>query len=178
MKIIFLGMQGSGKSTQAKLLSQKLNLPYIEMGQLLRDKTQQDGLIGQIIKSALQNGKLVENEITIQTLKDKISQPEFERGYILDGYPRNKEQLPALDEDIDKVFYIEVPDEEAIRRLTNRGRHDDTPELIEKRIEVYHQETEPLLAHFRERGLLEEADGQRSIEEVANDIWGRVEKIK
>ena len=134
LKIIFLGMQGSGKSTQAQLLADKLKIPYIEMGQLLRDKSRDSDNIARKIREALAVGKLVENQITISTLKEKLSEPLFEKGYVLDGYPRNERQVTQLDDDISKVFYINVSDDEAIRRLSQRGRHDDTPNLIKKRI--------------------------------------------
>jgi len=167
-------MQGSGKSTQAKMLAENLGLPYVEMGQLLRDKSQDKDEIARKIQEALSTGSLVENQITIDCLKDKLRQPGFENGYVLDGYPRNKNQLSALDADISKVFYINVPDIEATKRLSARGRHDDSPDLIQNRIKIYHQESEPLLEYFKEKGLLDEVDGQRSIEEVAEDISKKV----
>lgn len=170
-------MQGSGKSTQAKKLAEDLNLPYVEMGQLLRDKSRDSDDIAKKIQKALSTGKLVENQITIDCLKNKLSQPGFEKGYVLDGYPRNKNQLTALDPDISKVFYINVPDVEATKRLSARGRHDDSPDLIQNRIKIYHQESEPLLEYFKEKGLLDEIDGQRSIEEVAKDISERISNL-
>ena len=177
LKIIFLGMQGSGKSTQAKMLADSLGLPYIEMGQLLRDKSQDQDDIAKKIKDALSAGQLVENQITIDCLKDKLSQPGFENGYVLDGYPRNENQLSALDADISKVFYIKVTDDEATQRLSARGRHDDSPDLIQNRIRIYHKETEPLLEYFKEKGLLDEVDGQRSIENVNEDISERINNL-
>lgn len=173
-KIIFLGMQGSGKSTQAKQLAANLNLPYVEMGQLLRDKSQENDQIANAIKQALSEGKLVENQITVDCLTDKLKQPGFENGYVLDGYPRNKSQLEQLDPDITKVFYINVSDREAIKRLSSRGRHDDKPDLIQKRIDIYHNETEPLLEHFRGLGILEEINGEQSISAVGTDISKKI----
>lgn len=173
-KIIFLGMQGSGKSTQAKKLAEDLDMPYVEMGQLLRDKSHDKDDIAKRVQEALSTGKLVENQITIDCLKNKLSQPGFEKGYVLDGYPRNKNQLIALEPDISKVFYINVSDDEATRRLMTRGRHDDSPELIKERIRIYHDETEPLLEYFKEKRLLEEINGERPIEAVAEDIEKRV----
>lgn len=170
LKIIFLGMQGSGKSTQAKKLAEHLGLPYVEMGQLLRDKSQETDDTAVKIQEALSTGKLVENQITIDCLKEKLNQAGFESGYVLDGYPRNENQLSALDADISRVFYINVSDAEATKRLMGRGRHDDSPELINQRIKIYHEETEPLLDYFKDKGLLQEINGERSIEEVAEDI--------
>jgi adenylate kinase len=177
LKIIFLGMQGSGKSTQAKMLAEKLSVPYVEMGQLLRDKSKDSDEIAKKIQEALTTGKLVENQITIDCLKEKLNQPGFENGYVLDGYPRNKSQLSALDADISKVFYIKVSDNEAVSRLISRGRHDDSPSLIVQRLKIYHEETEPLLKHFKDQRILEEIYGEKSIDQVSEDIEKKLENI-
>lgn len=170
MKLIFLGPQGSGKSTQAKKLAQELNIPHLEMGQLLRDKATENDQDAQKIRTALESGDLVDNQITIRTLKTKIAKPDFTNGFILDGYPRNEEQLQNLPEEIDKVIYINVPDDVAVGRLSKRAREDDTQEVIQKRLDIYHQETEPLLENFKGKGLLTEIDGRGSIEQVDEAI--------
>ena len=174
MKIIFLGIQGSGKSTQAKIAAEKLNLPYIETSQLLREKRAQENENAERIAEALDKGNLVPNEITIRILKERLEKPDCQKGYILDGYPRNEEQFQNLDSDIDKVFYVAVSDEETIRRLSKRARHDDTGQALKRRMELYHKETEPMLDKFREKGILKEVDGERSIEEIAEDIESQV----
>ena len=174
MKIIFLGIQGSGKSTQAKLLSAKLNLPYIETSQLLREKSKGEDEDAKRIIEALDKGNLVPNEITIRTLKERLKSKDCQKGYIIDGYPRNEVQFQNLDDDINQVFYVAVSDEEAIRRLSKRARHDDTGEALKRRMDLYHLQTEPALDKFRERGILEEVDGERSIEEIAKDIESKV----
>lgn len=174
MKCIFLGGQGSGKSTQAQLLSKKLGILHLEMGQLLRDRAQIPDEIGSTIKKELDKGNLVPDETTINILKEKSRGKSAEKGYVLDGYPRNKTQLDALDKDIDKVFYINVSDKEAIRRLSKRGRSDDTGKALSKRLEIYHNQTEPLLESFKNAGLLEEVDGERSIQEIHEDILRRL----
>src|SRR3989344_5692857 len=174
MKIIFLGIQGSGKSTQAKIAAEKLNLPYIETSQLLREKRTQENEDAKRIAEALDVGNLVPNEITIRILKERLEKPDCQKGYILDGYPRNDNQFQNLDPDIDKVFYVAVSDEETIRRLSKRARHDDTGQTLKRRMELYHKETEPMLDKFREKGILEEVDGERSIEEIAEDIESKI----
>ena len=174
MKIIFLGIQGSGKSTQAKIAAEKLSLPYIETSQLLREKSKSKDEDAKRIAEALDKGNLVPNEITIRTLKERLEKPDCQKGYILDGYPRNDDQFQNLDSDIDKVFYVMVSDEEAIKRLSKRGRHDDSGQALERRIELYHRQTEPILDKFRSRAILEEVDGERSIEEIAKDIESKV----
>ncbi|HSX19103.1 MAG TPA: nucleoside monophosphate kinase [Candidatus Saccharimonadales bacterium] len=166
MKIIFLGPQGSGKSTQAKMLSEHLNVPYIEMGQMLRDKMTDNTQDAQDIKVAMESGNLVDNEITIRALTERLTKPDAKDGFVLDGYPRNQEQLDKFPIEVDKVIYVKVPDEEAISRLSKRARADDTPEAIQKRLEIYHNETEPLLEQFRQKGLLTEVDGKPNIDDV------------
>lgn len=174
MKIIFLGVQGSGKSTQAQQLARKLNVPYIEMGQLLRDKTRDTDEQANKIKSALDVGDLVSNQITISILRKRLSQPDCQSGFILDGYPRNQEQLEKLPNEIDQVFYVKISDEEAIKRLLARARHDDNRKSIERRIELYHQQTEPLLDYFKNQGVLTEIDGRPPIKDVYKEIIARL----
>src|SRR3990167_5854125 len=154
MKFILLGPQGSGKSTQAKMLANKYGIPHIEMGQLLRDKMQETDHDAKLVREAMEGGTLVPSEITIRTLNSRLSKSDCNRGFVLDGYPRNEEQIQNLPEGIDKVIYVNVPDDEAVARLSKRARADDTPQVLLKRLDIYHQETEPLLTHFRERGSL------------------------
>lgn len=178
VKIIFLGVQGSGKSTQAKLAAEKLGLPYIEMGQLFRDKKNNNDEDAEKIRETIDKGILVPDELATRTLKQRLASPDCIDGYVLDGYPRNDAQFGALDKDIDKVFNIKISDEEAIKRLLLRGRYDDTKESLQKRMEWHHSLTEPLIARFREIGILEDVDGKRTVEEVTQDIENRIHEIK
>lgn len=175
MKIIFLGSQGSGKSTQAKMLALALAVPYIEMGQLFRNKAKETSVEADEIKKALDVGDLVSDEITVKTLREKLAKSDCQNGFVLDGYPRNDAQLKGLTTEIDHVFFITIPDQEAIARLIKRGREDDTPEIIARRLENFHKLTEPLLAHFRNLNILQEIDGLKTIEEVNQEI---LEKLK
>jgi len=176
MKFIFLGSQGSGKSTQAKLLAERLKLPCIEMGQLFRDKSKSANQDGPDIKRALDVGNLVPDSLAIKTLHERLLRPDCNKGYILDGYPRNYAQLEGLDKDIDRVFYVKVSDRESSRRLLSRGRADDNLDVLTRRLNIYHKETEPLLGYFREQGILEEIDGERPVELIAEDIAKRLAK--
>lgn len=175
MKIIFLGVQGSGKSTQAKMLADQLNLPFLEMGQLFRDKASEEGESGAKIKQALSTGNLVDDEIVVKTLQEELTNTKYKDGFILDGYPRNEAQLEGLTQTIDKVFYIKVTDNEALKRLILRKREDDTEELLKKRLEIYHEKTEPLLSFFRKHEILVEIDGEQTIEEVNKSVLEKLD---
>lgn len=174
-KIIFLGPQGSGKSTQAKMLASKLSLPYIEMGQLFRDRAKESDQDAGDIRQALEQGNLVPDSIAIKTLQERLQQVDAKGGFILDGYPRNYAQLEGLPQSIDKVFYIEVPDDIAIQRLIDRGRHDDSLDVISRRLELFHRETEPLLTYFRQQKIIEEVSGEKGIGETHQEIISRLE---
>ena len=176
MKIIFFGAQGSGKSTQAKMVAGELSLPYIEMGQLLREKTKDTNNQAGEIRQTLEAGNLVPDTIAIKTLQERLSQADCKNGFVLDGYPRNYAQLEGLPQGIDRVFYIDIPDSVSVKRLIDRGRHDDSLDVITRRLELFHKETEPLLAYFRQEKIIEEINGQRSIEQTYQDIKSRFEK--
>lgn len=177
-KIIILGSQGSGKSTQAKLLAEKIGVPYIEMGQLLRDRMQNNNPEAGEIREAIKVGNLVPEKIVIRTLQARIKSSDCQNGFVLDGFPRNYAQLEGLPKGIDKVFFIKISDQEAIRRLIDRARYDDNLNVIQRRLALYHRQTEPLLAYFRQEGILEEVDGHATIEEIQEDIVKRLSKAK
>lgn len=170
MKILVLGPQGSGKSTQAKMLAEYLNLPEVEMGQLFRDRFEKNDPDSLVIKQTLERGDLVSNDLTLKTLNRRLIEDDCQNGYILEGYPRNMDQMQSLPENINKVIYIDVPEKEAIARLKKRGRHDDDPQTITKRLENYHKQTEPVLKYFKDKGILFQVDGRPSIEEVHQTI--------
>lgn len=178
MKIIFLGAQGSGKSTQAKILASKLGLVAIEMGQILRNRANDTDEEALEIKDSVEKGELVNDTIALGIIKTRLNKEDCQNGFILDGYPRNEAQLEGLKENIDLVFYIEVSDAEGIKRSMQRARNDDTPEFLAKRLEIYHKQSEPLLNHFREEGILVKVDGERAIEEIAEDIESKLKNVK
>lgn len=151
MKILLIGPQGSGKSTQAKLLADYLKIPFISTGEIFRRMA--------LVKKILSEGKLVDDQTTCKIVKDRLKQPDCKRGFVLDGYPRTLEQGKIFDPGFDKVFYLDVPEEVVIERLTKRGRSDDTPESIKMRLDLYYKQTEPLLEFYRNLGILSEIDG-------------------
>lgn len=170
MHILVTGPQGCGKTTQANLIAQKLNYCLIKAGDLLREFAEQPGEENARIKADLEKGQLVDDQILARLMKDKLNQPLCHDGIVTDGYPRKMSQLEAFDPHFDKVFYIKISDDEGIRRLSSRGRSDDTPEAIKTRLNWYHQETEPVLDYYRKQGILVEIDGEKTIEEIYEDI--------
>lgn len=171
MKILLIGPQGSGKSTQGKQLSQYLQVPYISTGDILREVAQQDSQEGLRIKQMTESGQLVDDQTTAQLLEKRISQADCQDGFILDGYPRNLTQaqlLPALQ--FDQVIYLKVPREVVLERLLKRGRVDDTRQSISKRLDLYTQQTEPLLSYYQNLGVLKEINANAGIQIIQDEI--------
>lgn len=179
MNIIILGPQGSGKSTQANLLSERLGLPIVEVGGMLRQKAREETEIGKKVKEAVEKGKLVDDQTTFLLLKEELTKPEYARGVIIDGAPRTLEQARLIGGllDIDRIIYVHVPDEVSVERLLKRGRADDTPELIKTRLGLYHRDTQPALEYYREKGILEEVDGTKTPNEVFDEILKKMGQI-
>lgn len=174
MRIILIGIQGSGKSTQGNLLSKKLGVPYLATGDIFREMAKEQGEWGRYVKDTLTAGHLIPDDKAIEILTHYIAKPAFQKGFILDGFPRTFTQVEAFTQEIDWVIYIKVSDEEAFKRLRLRTdsqkREDDSDEAMKRRIALFHELTEPLLDFYRKRNLLLEIDGERSIEEIHYDI--------
>jgi len=162
-KVLILGPQGSGKSTQGKLLAQFLRLPYISTGDIFRTMTGK-------IKQVLYQGRLVDDQTTSEIVKKRLNQKDCQNGFVLDGYPRTLEQVKLFDPPIDGVFYLDLSDTSALNRLLKRGRVDDTPQSIKTRLDLYYKKTKPLLNHYRNLSKLIEIEASGSIEEVQQRI--------
>jgi len=176
MNLIILGAPGSGKSTQAKLLAEALCLPCLEAGNLLYFLSQENSKEGQTIKKAMTEGSLVADELTVTVMDGQLTSPNYQKGVVIDGFPRSLGQAQKFKWTPDKVLYIDVSDEENTKRLLKRGRSDDKPEMIKKRLAIYHQETEPVLDFYSQKGILIKVDGERSVELIHGDILKRLKK--
>lgn len=176
MNLVVMGPQGSGKSTQAELLANKLNFPHLQTGELYRQIEKESSPFGRKIKAILRKGQIVPDKEHNQVLTQELAKSKYARGFVLDGSPRTLDQTKSQPFKVDRVYYLNVSDKENIKRLLKRGRYDDTPEIITQRLKIYHQQTEPVLDYYRKLGVLEEVDGERPIEEIFQDILGRLNK--
>jgi len=183
MNILLLGPQGSGKGTQAKKISATYGIPHISSGDLYREAIARGTELGKQVEPILAAGELVPDEITIPLIRDRLSRGDTTPGFVLDGYPRNLAQADALDEmledvgrTIEIVFVFYVPDrQQLVERLHKRAheenRPDDTPEVIQRRLETYERETAPLGEHYRTRlGNVVGIHADRSVQDVFQEI--------
>lgn len=174
MKILLVGPQGAGKSTQGKLLTQYLNLPYISTGDIFRQLSAEGSVEGERIRQILSAGQLVDDQITSQMVAKRLTQADCQNGFILDGYPRTLEQIKLFDPGFDKVIYLKLSDEEATKRLISRGRADDTPKLIAERLRLYHKQTDSILNYYQNKGILIEIDGKSSFDQIQHRIRDQI----
>lgn len=180
--VILLGPPGSGKGTQAIRLSKELNIPHISTGDLFRENMSKGTALGNKAKEYIEAGKLVPNEIVVDMLMDRVSQPNAAKGYLLDGFPRTIPQAEEFDKHLSKqtkliVFNLDVDDAELMKRIAGRlqasgnaQRADDRPEVVQERLNVYHAQTKPLIDYYQKKGLLITIDGKKTPDEVYNDI--------
>jgi len=204
MRIVMLGAPGSGKGTQAQRVQQEHGLPQISTGDLLRRAVADKTALGLKAKAAMDAGELVSDEIVLGMIKERIARPDAQRGFILDGFPRNRAQADSLDAvlgklglTLDRVVLMDVDFEILMKRLTGRRtcsttgqvlniyfspaaeieackkaggellqRDDDNEATIRNRLSVYEQQTAPLIAYYKERGLLVTVDATGAVDEV------------
>lgn len=153
MNILVFGAQGSGKSTHAKYIADKLEIPYIYTGDLFRDLGNEDSDRGRKILELMKQGILIPNELSIPAFKEYLGKCDISEGVVLDGYPRNIEQAQSLPIKIDLIIRINLSEKIAIERLKERGRYDDNPEAIKKRLELFYEQTEPIFDYFKNKGV-------------------------
>jgi adenylate kinase len=189
MRLILFGPPGAGKGTQATAISEEFSVPHIATGDILRDNVSNETELGVRAKQYMDQGHLVPDEVVIGMIDERISRDDAADGFLLDGYPRTVAQAEALDaalaadgKAIDAVIRLLVDDDELVSRLLRRaeeqGRSDDTREVIENRLAVYRNQTEPLVGFYRDRGLLREVDGRGSVPEVRERILDAVQDVE
>ena len=210
MKIIMLGAPGAGKGTQAQRIAEKYGIPHISTGDIFRANIKNGTELGKKAKAFMDQGLLVPDELTVDLVMDRISQPDCKEGYILDGFPRTIPQAEALTEAlakkgeaIDFAIDVDVPDEKIVTRMAGRRacikcgmtyhivyaapkkegicdkcgaelvlRDDDKPETVQKRLAVYHEQTQPLIDYYKAQGILKSVDGTKPMDEVFSAIVG------
>jgi len=178
VKIVLVGIQGAGKSTQGNLLSEKLGIPYLSSGHIFRQMAKSKTKLGRWLKETLNSGALVPDENAVEIVMEYLKRPEYEKGYILDGFPRTEAQAKVLGDGVDTVVLIDVSDKEALWRISGRvsDREDETLQAIRKRIELFHQVTSEVLSYYEKIGQLHKVDGEQTVEEVFADIMKAVER--
>lgn len=182
MRIVLLGAPGSGKGTQGEKLVAHFGIPKISTGDALRAAVAAGTELGKQAKAAMDAGALVADAIVIGIVEERLSQPDAQKGFILDGFPRNTAQAEVLDGILQRqgrprithAVHLHVTDEEIVRRLLERakieGRADDREDVIRKRIEVYNAETAPLLDYYQRQGSVQTVPGIGSLDEIFQRI--------
>ena len=185
MQLILFGPPGAGKGTQAKLIQEHYNIRQLSTGDMFRAAIKNQTELGIKVKSILDSGELVSDETVVELVAETIRKPEYQRGYILDGFPRTIKQAEMYDDllkadgkELDAFVSLEVPQQELIDRITSReeGREDDTPEKVKVRLDVYEKETAPVKSHYAKQGRLYEIDGVGTIDEIQERIRAVLDK--
>jgi adenylate kinase len=186
VRLLIVGPQGSGKGTQGVRIAETFGIPVVSTGDVFRANVAEGTDLGQQVKSLIDAGLLVPDELTSAVVRDRLSQDDAAAGFLLDGYPRNLAQVMHLDEflegrneQLDSVIVLSVPREESIARLHKRaaeqGRADDTDEVIANRLAIYETETAPILGVYATRGVVDEVDGIGSLDEITDRIIAALE---
>jgi adenylate kinase len=182
LDIVILGPPGAGKGTQGKLIAADAGIPHVNTGEMFRAECAAGTELGERVRSVLDDGDLVPDELTIEIVRARLGQDDTARGFVLDGFPRTLAQAEALDRvlaEIDRgdlcvVLDFQVSDEIAVQRLLGRagleGRSDDVPDLVQHRLDVYHEKSEPLVEYYRARGILVGIHADRTVEEVFAEV--------
>jgi adenylate kinase len=189
VNLLVLGPQGSGKGTQAKRIAEGRGIPHVSTGDMFRAAIDAQTELGRQVEPILASGELVPDELTIALIRERLSAPDAGAGFVLDGFPRNLVQAAALDtmldeigRSLDGVLFFDLADDIALDRLLGRaqdeGRDDDTPDVIARRLQIYHDQTEPVVEFYRATGKLVPLHAERSIDEVAAEIGDALDLLE
>ena len=188
MRILLLGPQGSGKGTQAERIARTYGIPHIATGDMLRAAMAAGTELGRRVKPIYDAGELVPDDLMIELIRERLSEPDAEEGLVLDGFPRTPEQAEALDDmlleigrPLDVVFDLQIDEPTAVERLLGRardeGRTDDTPEAIATRLELFRKKTLPVIEHYRAQGKVVGIHAAGTVNEVFNEIQEALEQV-
>jgi adenylate kinase len=189
MNVLLLGPQGSGKGTQAKRIAKTYGIPHIATGDMIREMKELDTPVGREVKAVYDAGQLVQDDLIIRMIRDRLDRGDTIPGFVLDGFPRNMAQAEALDEllgelgrDLDVVFELQVPREVLLERIRKRAaeenRSDDTPDAVRRRLEIYERDTAPLVEYYRTtRGNVVGIHADRTIDEIFAEIRTTLDQV-
>lgn len=180
-RLLIVGPQGSGKGTQGVRVAEALGIPVVSTGDIFRANIKEGTDLGKKVTAILDAGDLVSDELTSEIVRDRLSQDDAASGFLLDGYPRNTVQVGHLDAfladsdaALDAVILLDVPREESLERLrlraTEQGRSDDTDEAIAHRLDIYENETAPIISVYEQRGIVDRIDGVGSLDDITARI--------
>ncbi len=177
MKLVLIGVQGAGKSTQGKLLSERLGIPYLSSGHIFRRMARSKTKLGRWLKETLTAGVLVPDDKTIEIVSEYLEKPEYRHGFIIDGYPRTLKQAQAFTDGTEKVIFIDVSDKEALWRISGRtdNREDETLKAIRERIKLFHDSTVDVLDFYEKKGQLIKVDGEQPVKDVFQEILDKLD---
>jgi adenylate kinase len=177
VRVVFLGGPGSGKGTQGQLLSHKLGIPLISTGDILREAIAQNTPLGLKALPYLEKGELVPDRTLIKLIRESLLNSEVSKCWVLDGYPRTAFQAEELDfllvelnQQLNYAIWLDVPEDVMINRSQKRLRDDDHPDIVQRRMEIFHHTTIPMMEYYQMRGCLLTINGHQSIEEIHQDI--------
>ena len=175
MKLLLIGPPGAGKGTQAARVAGRLGIPHISTGDMFRHHVSTGTELGKLVDSIMKAGEYVPDEITVEMLRERLTEPDAADGYILDGFPRTAGQVAALDgligaDGLDTVVVFDVDEDALVERLLSRGRADDTEDTIRNRFKVYEEQTAPLLDVYNPRGIVVRVEGIGEVEEITDRI--------
>lgn len=177
MQLVFFGPPGAGKGTQAQIIVDQYGIPQISTGEILRAAVKAGTDLGKRVGPLMAAGKLVPDELVVDIVEERLKQPDCAKGFLLDGFPRTIPQAEALErvlgrmgKGIKHVVSLEVPDEIIHLRMKGRGRSDDSPQTVQKRLDEFRLLTAPLKDHYQRLGLLRPVKGVGTLEEIATEI--------